>query len=285
VSGTVPEALLLLIQGGLPCIRLARLPRRLARLPRRHNMPSVRHAIQRHADRGPTTRAPQEQAAARDALRGRCGDNEHHSLRDTPAARPRPECALSSELARGDRLGFITKSTETQEDSHTGAGSSLAPKAIVTYDAVVPILQLIAPSRFCNLDASCGRWCTCGSGGCDVCGSRCLLSLQDGHAILCPVRASDGQLYDLSELCTYARYLARSNGTLCVLPNQVFRDVTFCRAPLFGVYSALASLLRTIGEACHEHFTHRTPSSSILVQQTNEQRREVCFLFGNAKLY
>ena len=152
MSGTVPEALLLLIQGGLPCIRLARLPRRLARLPRRHNMPSVRHAIQRHADRGPTTRAPQEQAAARDALRGRCGDNEHHSLRDTPAARPRPECALSSELARGDRLGFITKSTETQEDSHTGAGSSLAPKAIVTYDAVVPILQLIAPSRFCNLD-------------------------------------------------------------------------------------------------------------------------------------
>ena len=131
--------------------------------------------------------------------------------------------------------------------------------------SIVSILQL-HPIDFAVLTA-CGRWCACGGGCCDVCGSRCLLSLQDGPTILCPVRASDGQLYELSALCAYARYLARSNGTLCVLPGQVIREITFCRAPLFGVSSALASWLRA-AKACVNNLTRR-PTPSLLSEHNH----------------
>lgn len=85
-----------------------------------------------------------------------------------------------------------------------------------------------------TLLAGCGRWCTCRRPDCDVCGDRCLLSLEDGWNMRCPVRASDGRLYELHALRSYAQHASRHGNVCHVIPGQPIVTFSFCRPPLAG---------------------------------------------------
>ena len=152
VPGSVPEALLLFEEGVRPCIRGAAVPRQLARVPRRHHVPCVRHAVQGHADRGSAARARRQQTAAKSPVCGRCGDNEHHPVCDTPAAQPEPQCALSNKGAGDDRLGLITKSTTGTRRSTVGRALPPGARTVAPHVVVDCLDSTVAPSRFCCVD-------------------------------------------------------------------------------------------------------------------------------------
>lgn len=73
------------------------------------------------------------------------------------------------------------------------------------------------------------RGCSCADDECDVCGRRCLITMNDGCDVRAPVVASDGQLYDLFALRTWAR---KQTGGIHVVPGTQIVSVSSCRVPL-----------------------------------------------------
>lgn len=100
---------------------------------------------------------------------------------------------------------------------------------------------ILPPSRSYDLsevaDARCPpmitfqRGCSCGGNACDVCGRRCPLSLTDGWQVSCPVRADDGQMYEMSALFDWARRCKLQSRPVEIIPTRPIRSFCFLRLP------------------------------------------------------